>query len=217
MNLIVIGPQGSGKGEQATRLAKEFGLVHIVMGDILREIAHQKSELGRFVNRTINVEGKLLPDKITFKILKKSLREKKNKNGFVFDGYPRSLLQFKLLEAFFKKEGEKIDRVFYLEIAPQTTIKRLSSRRVCPKCKSVYNLVTDPPKRKGVCDKCGSRLIRRKDDEPEVIRKRLKEYRKKTLPLIAYFEKKDILEKINGEPPIEEVFESIKKKIKDLR
>ena len=215
MNLIVIGPQGSGKGEQATRLARQFGLVHVNMGDLFREIAKEDSDRGRIVNEMISVKGKILPDEFTFKILRETLEKKAPKKGFVFDGYPRTLAQLEKFEAYLNQKGENIDRVFYLEVSPETSVKRLSSRRICEKCNEVYNLITDPPKKKGVCDKCEGKLVRRVDDESEVIKKRLEEYQEKTEPIVAYFEEKGILEKIDGEGSIKQVFEEIKKRLKE--
>lgn len=217
MNLIVIGPQGSGKGEQATRLAREFDLVYLNMGDILRGIAKEDSDRGRIVNEMISVKGKLVPDEFTFKVLRETLEKKASKKGFVFDGYPRTLAQLEKFEAYLTQKGEKIDRVFYLKVSPETSIKRLSSRRICEKCGEVYNLVTDPPKKEGVCNRCKGKLIRRADDKPGVIQKRLEQYQEQTQPLMAYFEKKGILEKIDGERPIEEVFEEIKERAKRTR
>lgn len=214
MNLIVIGPQGSGKGEQATRLAREFGLVYLNMGDIFRGVAKEDSPRGRIVNEMISVKGRLLPDEFTFKVLRETLEKKTSKKGFVFDGYPRTPAQLEKFEAYLGQKGEKIDRVFYLEVSPETSVKRLSSRQMCEKCGEVYNLITDPPQKEGVCDRCGGKLARRADDEPGVIKKRLEQYQEQTLPMIAYFEKKGILEKIDGELPIEEVFEEVKKRLK---
>lgn len=213
MNLIVIGPQGSGKGEQAALLAKELNLVHINTGDIFREIAKEDSQRGRIVQELINVKGKLLPDEFAFKVLKEVLEEKPIRKGFVFDGYPRSFAQLKKFEPYLRQKGERLDRVFYLDISPETSVKRLSSRRVCEKCQEVYNLLTDPPQRQGVCDRCQGKLVRRADDEPEVIKKRLEQYREQTMPMVDYFEKQGILEKIDGEPPIKVVFEAIKKRL----
>lgn len=213
MNLIVIGPQGSGKGEQAALLAQELNLVHVNTGDIFREIAKEDSQRGRIVNELISIKGKLLPDEFAFKVLKEVLEEKPSRKGFVFDGYPRSFAQLKKFEPYLRQKGEKIDRVFYLDISPETSVKRLSSRRVCEKCQEVYNIATDPPQRQGVCDRCQGKLVRRADDEPEVIKKRLEEYREQTLPMVDYFEKQGMLEKIDGEPKIEVVFEEIKKRL----
>lgn len=211
-NIIILGPQGSGKGEQTERLAPQFNLRAIATGDLFREIAQEKSERGRIVNEMINIKGKILPDDFTFKVLKEVLEEKTAKAGFIFDGYPRTFAQLEKFEAYLRQKGEKIDKVFYLKISPETSVKRLSSRLVCEKCQDVYNLITHPPKKVGVCDECGGKLVRRKDDEPQAISERLAAYSEQTEPMIAYFKKQKVLEEIDGEEPIEAVFAQIKKR-----
>ena len=213
MNFLLFGPQGSGKGEQAKRIAEHFGLELISMGDTFRKIAHEDSERGRYVDELINKQGKLIPDDLTFEILGEAL-EKSFQRGFILDGYPRSLSQLQTLEKFLDERNQKIDKAFYLEVSPATAVVRLSQRRVCQNCGRIYNLVTNPPKKGGICDDCGGSLIQRSDDQPDLIRKRLEIYQKQTIPLIEYFDRKGILEKINGEVPIKDVFEDIKRRIK---
>lgn len=211
--LLIFGSQGSGKGEQAKRIAEHFDLELISMGDTLRKIAKEESPRGRHVDQVVNREGKLLSDDLTFEILGEAL-EKSFQKGFILDGYPRSLEQLQTLEKFLSGRNQKIDKAFYLEVSPATSIARLTQRRVCQNCGRTYNLVTDPPKKEGVCDDCGGLLVKRSDDQSDLIRNRLEIYQRQTTPLIEYFGQKGILEKINGEMPIKDVFEDIKRKIK---
>jgi len=213
MNLILVGPQGSGKGAQAERLKREFNLAYLSTGEILRELAKQDSPKGREVNKIINKEGKIVSDQFTIDLVEETLEKIDWKGGLLFDGYPRGLVQFEALDRYFIDKGQKIDKVIYLEISDQTAIKRLSSRRICEQCGAVYNLVTDPSKSFGICDKCGGKLIQRVDDTLQVIKRRLAEYHRLTEPIIAAARRKGILIEIDAEPPIEIVFKSILAKL----
>jgi adenylate kinase len=194
--LIILGPQGCGKGTQAKKLAKEFNLKHISTGDIFREIQEKDTEIGKKVKDLIN-NGINIPDDITISIIKDKLKEYEN---YILDGFPRNLEQAKALGG--------IDKVIFLKISNEEVLHRLEGRRNCKKCGSIFNVNTFPkPKVDGICDNCGSELFQRGDDRPEQIKKRLEQYYSLTLPLIDFF--KDILVEIDGSKNIEEVYSEI--------
>ncbi len=201
MNLIVLGPQGSGKGTQAKLLVSKLGLVYLEMGDVLRELASKKTPLGEKI-ASFQSQGKLVTDEIIVEVLKSFLTEENFKKGVLFDGFPRNLSQTGLLEDELKNYQVKIDKVIFLNISFQESLKRLKARRICPTCGTNYNLVTMPPKNGELCDQCGSQLIARSDETDEVIKERLAVYQKETLPLIEAYRQKGILLEVNGEQSV---------------
>jgi adenylate kinase len=204
MNIVLLGPQGSGKGTQAKLISKYYGIPHISMGEVFRNVAEKNTELGRMVKSLID-KGKLVPDDITVKIVKDAIKD--CEKGFILDGFPRTIHQAKLLE-----DIVNIDFVLFIKISDEEGIKRLSNRVQCPKCGKIYNLYTSPqPKTDNVCDDCGLKLVQREDDKPDAIMKRLEIYHRKTEPLVDYYGKKGVLHSVNGEQTIEKVFEDIKK------
>lgn len=206
MNIIILGPQGSGKGTQAELISVKFNLFYLDMGKFLRGIA----EKNPLVDKIINERGKLLPDGIVFSLMSEYVAPKvPTRDGILFDGYPRSPAQYELLKQWLGEKGKKVDRAIILEISEQVSIKRLSARRICEKCGTIYNLITNPPVN-GLC-KCGGSLYQRKDDEPQAIKERLSGYRKTTEPLTRELAKEKILTKLNGERPIDEIFADIVK------
>lgn len=203
MNIVVLGPQGSGKGTQAELLSEKYNLLHVETGEILRKLTETTSPLAGEVRDIMN-EGKLVSDEILEKVLRETLN-KPNGSGFVFDGTPRNVVQYGLIEKILKSKGEKFDKIVLINISEPETIKRLSSRRTCEECGKVYNLVTNPPKNGKTCD-CGGRLIQREDDKPESIKKRLQTYHEQTSKVIDSAKKDGILVEIDGERPIDEIF-----------
>lgn len=203
MRIIVFGPPGSGKGTQAKLIEKKFSLKHIALGDVFRKTAREKTELGKKIKNYID-KGKFVPDALVVRIVKKILEEKKLKS-FVFDGFPRNIFQAKEAEKFLKA-----DIAIYLNVSDKEIIKRLSSRRQCKKCNTIYGL-ENPPKKKGICDKCHSVLYQRKDDKPAIIKKRILIYHKQTKPLINFYEKEGILRRINAEQNIKKTFSDVSK------
>jgi len=212
MNIIIAGPQGSGKGTQAVLLAEKFGLIHCEIGNLLRQAAKEKTPIGEKIAKFIN-QGKIVPNKITFSLIENFLMEKNLKKGIVFDGFPRRISQLFWLERKLKERKQKIDYFIYLKLSKKEVLRRLSGRRGCPQCGRIYNLLTMPPKKDELCDDCGVPLVVRADDTPAAILKRLENYKTATEPMIAYLKEKKRVIVINGEPPVEEVFRQIIKKI----
>ncbi len=199
VHVILMGPQGSGKGTQASRLASVLKIPQITTGDIVRKIEKENTSLGKGVKGLID-KGNLVPDATMDKIMKDRLSQEDCKKGFILDGYPRTLEQAKFLD-----EIAKIEKVIVLEISEKITINRISSRRVCKKCGANFNLKTMKPRMDGICDVCGNALIMRQDDHPSAIRKRLELYHKETSPIINYYKKRHLVTLIDGTQKIEEV------------
>jgi len=186
LKAIIFGAPGSGKGTYASRLQKKLGVNVIAMGDIFRELLKEDSELGRKVKSYVE-EGLLVPDEIVVEVLKQRLSKIPKGKGFILDGYPRTLEQAKTLEVI-----TKIDAILLLDVPDWIIIERLSSRRICRNCGTVYNVRFLKPKVEGVCDKCSGPLYQRSDDTPEVIKNRLQVYQKQTKPLLEYFKQKKV-------------------------
>ncbi|MEO0240320.1 MAG: adenylate kinase [candidate division WOR-3 bacterium] len=201
---IFIGPPGSGKGTQAKKLAEFLNYSFISTGDILREEVKRNTKIGKFAKEYME-KGLLVPDDLMLKIIKKNL---KKGIRFILDGFPRTIEQAKGLDEILRKKSLKIEKVFYLNVDEDEIIKRLSSRRVCPLCKRIYNLLVERPKNDEICDICNVKLILRDDDKEEVIKKRIEVYKKDTEKLINYY--KDKLIEIDGKGEPEKIFENIK-------
>ncbi len=199
MNIVLLGPPGVGKGTQAQILAKKLGLKWISTGDILRKEVAEGTELGKKAEKYMK-EGKLVPDDIIIEIIKKHL----SSSGVIFDGFPRNLSQAKALEKIMD-----VDKVIFLNCPEEVVIFRLTNRRICVKCNRVYNLISNPPKNDEVCDVCGSKLVQREDDKPEVIRKRFRVYNEETKPLLSYYREKGILYEIDASGEVSEITKSI--------
>lgn len=207
MNIIVLGPQGSGKGTQVKMLVTEFGFNCVEMGEIMRSIANSDNPKAQEV-RDFMAKGKLVPDEFVRLVAWDHINKQDKEKGFVFDGYPRSLPQFEQVEEMLRRFNKRIDKVIYLHISEAETIKRLSSRRTCGKCEKIWNLLTNPPPQNDKCD-CGGDLFQREDDKPEAIKVRLATFKEKTLPILDRASKDGILEEINGEQPIQAIHEDI--------
>jgi len=186
VNAIIFGAPGSGKGTYASRLQSKLGVDVIAMGDIFREIMKEDTDLGRKVRGYVE-KGLLGPDSLTIQALKQHIAKIKNKKGFLFDGYPRTIEQAKALENI-----AKIDVVIQLKVPDWIIIERLSTRRICKNCGEVYNIRYLKPKRDGICDKCGGPLYQRADDTPEVIKKRIEVYEQQTQPILQYYREKGV-------------------------
>ncbi len=211
MNLIMVGPPGGGKGTYSDRLSEEYDIPHIASGDIFRNEVKEETELGEKVKKYVE-NGELVPDRIVNQVVEDRLSKSDCRHGFILDGYPRTLDQAIELENI-----ADIDLVINLDVAEEVLIGRLSSRRVCEDCGAIYNLRFLPPEKEGVCDECGGDLYQREDDKPEVIRKRIDEYREKSRPLLEYYRDKDIVIDIDipEERPIEEIIDEINSAINE--
>jgi len=206
MNILLIGPQGSGKGTQAEILLKRSGLFYVEMGGILREAAKNNQT----IDRLINVEGKLVPDDIAFSlVIEKIEKEIPEKDNILFDGFPRSVAQYEMLSTWLLGFGKKIDVAILIDISDDESIRRLSARRKCADCGKIWNLVTEPqPPSPDKCE-CGGDLKQRKDDTPEAIKERLSAYHAVTDKLVSLLREKDVLMKVDGTKPIDEVTKDI--------
>jgi adenylate kinase len=201
---IILGPQGSGKGTHGTFIAELFGIPLISTGEIFRQEVRKESELGKKIKEYVE-QGKLVPDDIVIEVLKERLSQEDCKNGFILDGFPRTLAQAEALDKI-----TTIDLVIYLDVTKETIIERLSGRRTCKNCGAIYHIKFIPPKQEGICDKCGGELYQRDDDKPEIIEERLKNFELMTKPLLDYYESKGILRKIDGNGERDEVDDRIK-------
>lgn len=211
MKLIMLGAPGAGKGTQAKLISEKLNIPAISTGAIIREAIEEGTEFGKQAKVYID-RGDLLPDEMVIGLVTERLKEDDCKNGFIFDGFPRTLNQAVTME----ENGIKIDMALSLEVEDEVIVKRLSGRRECSHCRTPYHVVSHPPKKDGVCDECGSPLITREDDNPETILSRLKVYHEKTAPLKEFFEKEGILKKIPGKDTIEETTEEVMEALKSL-
>jgi adenylate kinase len=212
MHIVILGAPGSGKGTQASRIARERGLAHLSTGDMLRDAVARKTPLGLEAQGFMK-GGLLVPDGIIFGLIDEALDAAKDA-GWIMDGFPRTLAQAGELSAMLEKRGEKIDYVLNIDADPELIVRRLSNRRVCPKCKAVYNLDTIKTKVPGVCDACGAPIIKRPDDEEATVRTRLEVYGRLTEPVIEFYRKRGGLVTVNGAGGIEEIFAEIRRVLK---
>lgn len=208
MRLIFLGPPGVGKGTQAQMLAKKYSIPHISTGDMFRAAIKEQTPLGKQADAILKA-GKLVDDAITLGLVRERLKKTDCKEGFLFDGFPRTIPQAEGLDNLLKEMKQKLNAVISLGVNEAVLIKRLSGRRSCPKCGAVFHMGTNPPKKNNVCDKCGEKLIQRNDDKPETVHTRMEIYRTLTAPLIAYYKKKKMLYEVNGDQAIQVVFEEI--------
>lgn len=211
MNIVFLGPPGSGKGTQAKGVADKFNLTHLSTGDAFRDAINNKTELGFEIKAYVD-GGKLVPDELVSKVVFEKIESLKG--GFLLDGYPRTVDQAKSLENFGKKKNIAIDAVVFFDVAFEELVKRLSARRQCPKCKEVYNLVNKPPKAKDACDKCGSALLHRPDDQPNIVEERLKIYTLQTEPVLEFYKGHPGFRKINAAQAIDRVSSDIQAALK---
>ncbi len=212
MDLILLGPPGSGKGTQAKKMVERYHLPQISTGDILRAALKEKTPLGLEAKQYMD-QGKLVPDEVVVGIVRDRLKASDCQGGFILDGFPRTVPQAEALETTLRAMSRGIDHVISIEVANAELLKRLGGRRTCRNCGAMYHLVFDPPKKKGVCDTCGGELYQRADDQEKTIRERLKVYDKQTAPLIQYYRGKGLLRAIDGVGEVEEIFQRIVKAI----
>jgi adenylate kinase len=211
VNIIVLGPQGSGKGTQAELLAQKFGLEHIDMGKTLREVAKQDTALGREIYAIQNVTKTLVPSRILREVLHLKLVSFPREQQIVFDGVPRTMDQTTYLEEAMQEVGRKIDKVFLINISEKESVERISKRWVCNKCHRVLIMGKDIQNAKDVCPDCAAAISQRADDTPAGVMKRLKIFAEETRPVLEFYKNKGVLVEINGEQAVEKVFADIQK------
>ena len=190
MIIIMLGAPGTGKGTVAALLQEKLGIKQVSTGDIFRKNIKEGTELGKLADKYIS-KGNLVPDDVTVKVVEDRLNEPDVENGIILDGFPRTVKQAEELDRILAEKGKKVDKVINLTTPDEEIVERIVNRRVCSnqECKAVYNIILNPPKQDGICDKCGSELITRKDDTEETVRARLKNYLEQTSPLVEYYEK----------------------------
>ncbi|MCY6957381.1 adenylate kinase [Clostridium brassicae] len=208
MKIILLGPPGAGKGTQAKLISEKYTIPHISTGDIFRKNISEKTTLGVKAKEYMD-KGLLVPDELTIDLVKDRLSESDCKNGFLLDGFPRTVKQAEALEDFLRINNQKIDTALLIDVPGKLIFERMTGRRVCPACGASYHVKFNPPKIEGKCDACGSDIVQRKDDAEETVRDRITVYEKQTQPLVEYYNSKDQLFVVDGTQSIEEVFNTI--------
>ena len=208
MKIIMLGAPGAGKGTQAKMIADKYGVPHIPTGDIFRANIKNGTELGMEAKKYMD-QGLLVPDELTVRILLDRVAQDDCKNGYVLDGFPRTIPQAEVLDSELTKLGDHIDYAINVDVPDENIVKRMSGRRACLTCGATYHIEHVPPKKEGICDVCGSELVLRDDDKPETVKNRLNVYHEQTQPLIDFYTEKGVLKTVDGTVPMEEVFAAI--------
>jgi adenylate kinase len=208
MNLILLGPPGAGKGTQAQMMVDRYHIPQISTGDILRTAVKERTPLGVKAKGFMD-QGKLVPDELVIGIIEERLKAPDCHPGFILDGFPRTIAQAEALQPILTQMDRSIDHVINIEVDDEELVRRLTGRRTCKNCGAMFHIHFHPPKREGICDRCGGTLYQRDDDKEETIRTRLKEYQKQTAPLIQYYQQKKTLGSIRGVGGQDQIFEQI--------
>ena len=209
MRLLIMGRPGAGKGTQAANIKEYYGIPHISTGDMFRAAIKEGTELGKLAKSYMD-KGALVPDEVTIGIVKERLLKDDCKKGFLLDGFPRNVLQAEALDSFMKEQGISLDAVLDVNVDASILIRRIVGRRICKTCGATYHIDFNKPKKEGICDNCGTPLIQRADDTIETAGSRLEVYDKQTAPLLADYEKQNLLKTVNGDQELNKVFEDIK-------
>ena len=208
MKIIMLGAPGAGKGTQAKQIADKYKIPHISTGDIFRANIKNNTELGQKAKQYMD-QGLLVPDELTCDLVVDRIKQDDCKNGFILDGFPRTIPQAEALDAALDKINEKMDYAINVDVPDENIVNRMGGRRCCLNCGATYHVVTIPTKVEGICDRCGSPVVLRDDDKPETVQKRLTVYHDQTQPLIDYYEKQSILKTVDGTKSMEAVFDDI--------
>ena len=215
LNLVLLGPPGSGKGTQAERLQEDLELPYYATGNILRAAVRDETELGREAKEYMD-RGDLVPDEVIIGVIAEAIAEHEAEDGFILDGFPRTVGQAEALGAKMDELGRRLTAALLIDVSDEEVVRRLGGRRTCPNG-HVFHVEFDPPEQEGVCDVCGAELTIRDDDKPDVIKNRLVQYRDKTEPLVAFYGDRGALERVNGEKAPDEVYEDIRALLATLR
>ncbi len=208
MKIVMLGAPGAGKGTQAKMISEKYAIPHISTGDIFRANIKEGTELGKKAKAYMD-EGKLVPDELTCDLVVDRIAQDDAKNGYVLDGFPRTIPQAEALTNALNARGEKLDYAIDVEVPDENIVNRMSGRRACVNCGGTYHVKYNPTKVEGVCDACGGQLTLRDDDKPEVVADRLKVYHEQTQPLIDYYNKEGILKEVDGTVDLKDVFDAI--------
>jgi len=208
MKIIMLGAPGAGKGTQAKMIAEKYSIPHVSTGDIFRANIKNGTDLGKEAKSYMD-KGELVPDELTVRILLDRVAQEDCKNGYVLDGFPRTIPQAKVLESELNKQGTDVDFAINVDVPDENIIKRMSGRRACVTCGATYHIEHVPPKTEGICDKCGSELILRDDDKEETVKNRLNVYHEQTQPLIDFYAAKNVLKNVDGTVDMMDVFKAI--------
>jgi len=216
MNLVLVGPPGAGKGTQAVRLQEAYEIPHISTGDMFRKAIKEETELGKKAKEYID-QGELVPDEVTIGIVRERLAQDDCQQGFILDGFPRTVNQADALNTILADMNTSLDAVINIKVSDAEVIDRLSGRRICKSCGASYHVKFNPPKVAGVCDECGGELYQREDDNSNTIQQRLNVYSEQTSPLINYYQELDLLRTVNGEDSLDNVFVEIKDLLDNIK
>ena len=208
MKIIMLGAPGAGKGTQAKQIAAKYQIPHISTGDIFRANIKNGTELGKKAKEYMD-QGLLVPDELTCDLVMDRIQQEDCANGFVLDGFPRTIPQAESLDAALEKINQTMDYAIDVDVPDSHIVNRMSGRRACLNCGATYHITAIPPKQEGICDTCGKELVLRDDDKPETVQKRLDVYHDQTQPLIDYYQKQGILKSVDGTMPMEDVFAGI--------
>ncbi len=208
MKIIMLGAPGAGKGTQAQLIADKYGIPHVSTGDIFRANIKNGTELGMEAKKYMD-QGLLVPDELTVRILLDRVAKEDCKDGYVLDGFPRTIPQAEVLDQALTERGDRIDFAIDVDAPDENIVKRMSGRRACLACGATFHVEHIPPKQEGICDRCGQELVLRDDDKEETVQKRLDVYHEQTQPLLAYYEKKGVLRTVDGTKTMQEVFAAV--------
>ncbi len=212
-NLVFLGPPGSGKGTQAAKLANELHITHLSTGDVLRNAVKEGTELGKKAEAYMK-KGELVPDELLIDLIESKITGGELANGFILDGFPRTVPQAQSLKEMFQKNNITLDAAILFQVSDEEVVRRLSGRWFCPKCQATYNYPTRIPKKEGVCDIDGATLQRRPDDEESVVRNRLEVYKKQTQPIEDFYRQESVLVELNAEGSPEEIFQALLEEVR---